>query len=613
MLARPARLSARSGAGVAAASAWRALASMTFKHSTVGTAEVDKLLAGPHERHLSRQMPEHKVLSMTGNSENEPEWATVIEWKVKEGDGFSEGDVLAYVENYRMPLEWKAAEDGVVAKLLVVEEEDVFTGEPLLISVAPFTDIDAFAEVKSRIVRRREIVYPPRAGDAHAERDASIISARTARKLEALSKDRDAAVVHVQKNGRVLRYLSDALRADRDIVLAAVRNYGRALEYASDVLRAETDVVRAAVQNDGQALKYAADELRADMNVVLAALQRDKSTLQFASEELCAEAPVVLAAIPRGDLLPVFADKLKVDREFMLAAVQINGRALEYASTKIRADREVVLAALQAQGNRSNRSPNDRLFSYVSSTLRDDRDVMMAAVKLDSSNLKYASDALRADTAIVRAAVQNDGQALKYASDALRADTAIVCAAVQNASGALEYASTKLRSNRDIVLAAVEHNNSALAYASDELRADRSVVLAAAQPRSIRGGDPLEFASDEVRADRDVVLAAFQNAANVKRAEKAKEEEKQIAEMWKKRHRARKEEVARAMGEDVPSSADEAELDDETFLGSSPPTASRLLLPLALPCPAFRLWATHLTNSRRIPLSSELRIYRRRI
>ena len=39
--------------------------------------------------------------------------------------------------------------------------------------------------------------------------------------------------------------------------------------------------------------------------------------------------------------------------------------------------------------------------------------------------------------------------------------------------------------------------------------------------------------------------------------------------MWKKRHRARKEEVARAMGEDVPSSAGEAELDDETFLAAN--------------------------------------------
>ena len=80
--------------------------------------------------------------------------------------------------------------------------------------------------------------------------------------------------------------------------------------------------------------------------------------------------------------------------------------------------------------------------------------------------------------------------------------------------------------------------------------------------------------------------------------------------MWKKRHRARKEEVARAMGEDVPSSADEAELDDETLLAANGKPAAAAT---GITMPGVSSVGYASDELQADPVSSELRIYRRRI
>jgi pyruvate dehydrogenase E2 component (dihydrolipoamide acetyltransferase) len=68
-----------------------------------------------------------------------PKWgltmedATVVAWHVAEGDAVSKGDVVADVETEKVDGEIESPCDGVVAKILVEEEETVDVGTVLAI------------------------------------------------------------------------------------------------------------------------------------------------------------------------------------------------------------------------------------------------------------------------------------------------------------------------------------------------------------------------------------------------------------------------------------------------------------------------------------------------
>ena len=42
-------------------------------------------------------------------------------WKLKEGDSFSAGDVLAEVETDKATVDYESVDDGIIAKILVPE------------------------------------------------------------------------------------------------------------------------------------------------------------------------------------------------------------------------------------------------------------------------------------------------------------------------------------------------------------------------------------------------------------------------------------------------------------------------------------------------------------
>ena len=61
------------------------------------------------------------------------ESATLMEWKIKEGDKVKKGDVVAEVETSKGVIEIEVFEDGVVEKLLVEPETECKVGAPLAI------------------------------------------------------------------------------------------------------------------------------------------------------------------------------------------------------------------------------------------------------------------------------------------------------------------------------------------------------------------------------------------------------------------------------------------------------------------------------------------------
>lgn len=61
------------------------------------------------------------------------ESAVLMEWKVKEGESVSKGDIIAEVETSKGVIEIEVFEDGVIEKLLVKEETDCAVGTPLAV------------------------------------------------------------------------------------------------------------------------------------------------------------------------------------------------------------------------------------------------------------------------------------------------------------------------------------------------------------------------------------------------------------------------------------------------------------------------------------------------
>ncbi|MGE4418887.1 MAG: dihydrolipoamide acetyltransferase family protein [Sulfurimonas sp.] len=61
------------------------------------------------------------------------ESAVLMEWKVKEGDSVSKGDIIAEVETSKGVIEIEVFEDGVIEKLLVKEETECAVGTPLAV------------------------------------------------------------------------------------------------------------------------------------------------------------------------------------------------------------------------------------------------------------------------------------------------------------------------------------------------------------------------------------------------------------------------------------------------------------------------------------------------
>ena len=82
-----------------------------------------------------RAWPAHEVLLMPSLSPT-MQAGGISQWKVKEGDEVTAGDVLCEVETDKATMDWEATDDGVIAKILVPEgEAGVEVGVPVAVLV----------------------------------------------------------------------------------------------------------------------------------------------------------------------------------------------------------------------------------------------------------------------------------------------------------------------------------------------------------------------------------------------------------------------------------------------------------------------------------------------
>ena len=74
------------------------------------------------------------------------ESGTISKWHVAEGDPFKAGDSLAVIETDKASMDLEAQDDGVVARLLVIEGGgEVKCGMPIMVTVEDEGDVSAFA------------------------------------------------------------------------------------------------------------------------------------------------------------------------------------------------------------------------------------------------------------------------------------------------------------------------------------------------------------------------------------------------------------------------------------------------------------------------------------
>ena len=107
-------------------------------------------------------LPYHIVVGMPALSPT-MESGTISKWNVAEGDSFSAGDSLAVIETDKASMDFEAQDDGVVAKLLVVEGGgEVKCGSPIMVTVEDAGDVGAFANFVWRPSGGEALPSPPR-------------------------------------------------------------------------------------------------------------------------------------------------------------------------------------------------------------------------------------------------------------------------------------------------------------------------------------------------------------------------------------------------------------------------------------------------------------------
>lgn len=90
-------------------------------------------------------MPSHTILPLPALSPTMTT-GTIARWEVKEGDSFEVGDLLAEIETDKATLGFEAADDGIVAKILVpAGSKNIEIGAPVAVIVEDESHVSSFA------------------------------------------------------------------------------------------------------------------------------------------------------------------------------------------------------------------------------------------------------------------------------------------------------------------------------------------------------------------------------------------------------------------------------------------------------------------------------------
>jgi len=100
------------------------------------------------------------------------EEGTIGRWLVKEGDSFSEGDVLAEIETDKATMEFQAYDAGTVLRILVGDGESAALGAPIAIIGDQGEQVDGAAAADGAGAEAAEDAAPPAEAEAEAEPEA---------------------------------------------------------------------------------------------------------------------------------------------------------------------------------------------------------------------------------------------------------------------------------------------------------------------------------------------------------------------------------------------------------------------------------------------------------
>jgi len=97
------------------------------------------------------------------------EQGTIGRWLVKEGDSFSEGDVLAEIETDKATMEFQAYDAGTVLRILVGDGESAALGAPIAIVGDKGEPVDGAAAAEQPAKTKGKTKAEPKAEEPAAE------------------------------------------------------------------------------------------------------------------------------------------------------------------------------------------------------------------------------------------------------------------------------------------------------------------------------------------------------------------------------------------------------------------------------------------------------------
>ena len=85
------------------------------------------------------------------------EQGTIIRWNAKEGDEVASGDVIADIETDKATMEMQVFDDGVLAKIIVEEGQQVPVGTPIAMIAEEGEDAEGRQGKWRRAHRRKQL------------------------------------------------------------------------------------------------------------------------------------------------------------------------------------------------------------------------------------------------------------------------------------------------------------------------------------------------------------------------------------------------------------------------------------------------------------------------
>lgn len=149
----------------------------------------------------------------------------------------------------------------------------------------------------------------------------------------------EVAVVILEEDGMLLRFVSDELKNNPRVVLTAVKENGLSLQFVTDKFKNKYRyVVKVAVKQNGLALQYVTDKIKGDLGIVHQSVKQNGLALQYAhpSMRTLQYSRIVETAVRQNGLaLQYTSDRVKDEEYIVRMAIRKNPQALQYASQRL--------------------------------------------------------------------------------------------------------------------------------------------------------------------------------------------------------------------------------------------------------------------------------------